>query len=161
MFQRLWCLATSWAVGVNCVVLRMFVCLKTATVTGSHLGVRSLDDPMNKLPICLPFRCQRHQFWQFHSSPVGDVIKPLSSLPARSTFAGHACSPVSDLSVGMYGVLCDRSIVASETLFFQQAISPDLLVLGPNRWTRVQRMRFSLPFGSTTSQMPLSFPDLS
>jgi len=40
--------------------------------------------------ICFPFRCQGHQFWQFHSSPVGDVIKPLSSLPARSTFAGHA-----------------------------------------------------------------------
>jgi len=38
VFQRLWCLATSWAVGVNCVVHQMFVCLKTDTVTRSQLS---------------------------------------------------------------------------------------------------------------------------
>jgi len=30
--------ASSWAVGVNCVVRQMFVCLKTDTVTGSQLA---------------------------------------------------------------------------------------------------------------------------
>ena len=38
VFQRPWCLATSWAVGVNCVVHQMFVCLKADTVSGSQLS---------------------------------------------------------------------------------------------------------------------------
>ena len=32
VFQHLWCLATSWAVVVNCVVHQMFVCLKADIV---------------------------------------------------------------------------------------------------------------------------------
>ena len=68
------------------------------------IWVRSLDDPMDKLPICLPFRCQSHQFWQCHSSPVGDVIKPLSSLPTLSSFTGMHPSARSICREWMYGV---------------------------------------------------------
>ena len=62
-------------------------------------SVRSLDDHMNKLPICLPFHCQGHQFWQCHSSPVGDVIKP-----TLSSFTGMHPSVRSICREWMYGV---------------------------------------------------------
>ena len=52
-------------------------------------SIRSLDDSMNKLSICLSIPCQGHNFWQFHFCPVSDIIQPLPFLTALPSLTKH------------------------------------------------------------------------
>jgi len=70
--------------------------------------VRSLGDLMNDLSILVSVSCQRHHLWQAHSSPVGDVIHPLSSLSTLPTSPKH----VTQRNIVLQGwVTCDMTEV--------------------------------------------------